>query len=103
MRALPPQLRSPPLHQPRRLGPVVAVSSVPEPSPGRRDSDERAVVGVSYAQTPVGWWQDAKGTMQPPGSFLTPSRRLSPEGDAVGTGGTRSARSRLGRWTSALL
>jgi hypothetical protein len=51
---------------------------------------------VSYAQAPVGWWQDSKGRMQPPGSFLSPSLRIPPE-DPSATG--RSvARSRSRRF-----
>jgi len=37
------------------------------------------VVVVRYRQAPVGWWQDAKGLMQPPGSFLSPSLRVLPD------------------------
>jgi hypothetical protein len=33
-------------------------------------------------QAPVGWWQDAKGRMQPPGSFLAPALRHPSEGRA---------------------
>jgi len=29
-----------------------------------------------YVQKPAGWWQDSKGRMQPPGSFLDPSLRV---------------------------
>jgi hypothetical protein len=32
---------------------------------------------MKYAQEPVGWWQDHKGTMQPPGSYLDPSLRVT--------------------------
>ena len=28
-------------------------------------------------QYPTGWWQDAKGRMQPPGSFLDRSLRIT--------------------------
>ena len=34
---------------------------------------------TKYVQKPAGWWQDAKGRMQPPGSFLDPSLRVPPE------------------------
>jgi hypothetical protein len=37
---------------------------------------------MSYIQVPVGWWQDSKGRMQPPGSFLDPSLRLQSERSA---------------------
>ena len=52
-------------------------------------------------QTPVGWWQDAKGRMQPPGSFLAPSLRVPPEGSSgeVGT----APRSRLNKWILGVL
>jgi len=30
-----------------------------------------------YLQYPTGWWQDRKGRMQPPGSFLDPSLRVT--------------------------
>jgi len=30
-----------------------------------------------YLQYPTGWWQDGKGRMQPPGSFLDPSLRVT--------------------------
>jgi len=32
-----------------------------------------------YVQKPAGWWQDSKGRMQPPGSFLDPSLRVPSE------------------------
>ena len=39
---------------------------------------------MRYIQVPAGWWQDSKGRMQPPGSFLDPALRISsartPEG-----------------------
>jgi hypothetical protein len=38
---------------------------------------------MKYAQEPAGWWQDKKGTMQPPGSYLDPSLRVTPEGAPV--------------------
>ena len=31
------------------------------------------------SMTPTGWWQDSKGQMQPPGSFLDPSLRVKSE------------------------
>src|SRR5208282_1796073 len=34
---------------------------------------------TKYVQKPAGWWQDSKGRMQPPGSFLDPSLRVPPE------------------------
>lgn len=36
------------------------------------------MVAVKYGRAPVGWWQDAAGQAQPPGSFLCPSLRVSP-------------------------
>jgi hypothetical protein len=33
---------------------------------------------TGYVQYPTGWWQDRKGRMQPPGSFLDPSLRVIP-------------------------
>jgi hypothetical protein len=47
---------------------------------------------VSYSQAPVGWWQDSKGRMQPPGSFLSPSLRIPPEDPSAN--GRSVARSR---------
>jgi hypothetical protein len=35
-------------------------------------------------QIPVGWWQDAKGRSQPPGSYLDPSLRVDSNGSPVG-------------------
>lgn len=35
-----------------------------------------------YMQYPTGWWQDRKGRMQPPGSFLDRSLRITPESSA---------------------
>ena len=32
-----------------------------------------------YVQKPAGWWQDSKGRMQPPGSYLDPSLRVPSE------------------------
>jgi hypothetical protein len=60
---------------------------------------------VSYAQAPVGWWQDSKGTMQPPGSFLSPSLRVPSEGPsgADTTAVTSSSRGRFKKWTNARL
>jgi hypothetical protein len=38
---------------------------------------------MKYRQAPSGWWQDAHGTMQPPGSYRTPAlRRTSPAAGA---------------------
>ena len=34
---------------------------------------------TKYVQKPAGWWQDSKGRMQPPGSYLDPSLRVPPE------------------------
>lgn len=31
---------------------------------------------MKYIQVPVGWWQDSKGIMQPPGSYLDVSLRI---------------------------
>jgi hypothetical protein len=31
------------------------------------------------SMTPTGWWQNSKGQMQPPGSFLDPSLRVKSE------------------------
>ena len=61
------------------------------------------MVFVSYSQVPVGWWQDAKGTMQPPGSYLAPSLRIPTNGSAGVESGTMtlSPRSRFKKWTSA--
>jgi hypothetical protein len=52
-------------------------------------------------QTPVGWWQDAKGRMQPPGSFLSPSLRVPPEGSSGAV--VTTPRSRLHKWTLGVL
>jgi hypothetical protein len=56
---------------------------------------------VSYAQSPVGWWQDSKGRMQPPGSYLSPSLRVPPGVDT--SEGTSIPRGRFTKWTAALL
>jgi hypothetical protein len=32
-----------------------------------------------YVQAPVGWWKDAKGQSQPPGSYADPSLRIDAE------------------------
>jgi hypothetical protein len=34
---------------------------------------------TKYVQKPAGWWQDSKGRMQPPGSYLDPSLRVPSE------------------------
>jgi hypothetical protein len=60
------------------------------------------VVFVSYSQVPVGWWQDAKGTMQPPGSFLVPSLRIPSDVSGAGSGPKASSpRSRFKQWKAA--
>jgi hypothetical protein len=100
LRSLSSQLRSTSLHQCGRLTSVVALSPLSEQALGRRDQDELAVVVMSYAQSPVGWWQDAKGKMQPPGSFLSPSLRL-PGGDVGTAEMTPYSRSRFKRWAMA--
>jgi hypothetical protein len=82
------------------------VSAVSESIVGRRDQDELAVVAMTnYAQSPVGWWQDAKGRMQPPGSYLAPARRLPAEGatGAEGATATSAPRGRIRKWTMAVL
>jgi len=53
---------------------------------------------MRYVQDPVGWWQDSKGQMQPPGSFVSTSLRARPE-DLPAS----SLRGRLRRWTTDLL
>ena len=60
---------------------------------------------MNYAQSPVGWWQDAKGQMQPPGSYLAPARRVPAEGATGADGATTASapRSRLRKWTMAML
>ncbi len=101
LRPLSSQLCSTSLHQRRRLTALVALSSVSGQALGRRDPDELAVVVMSYLQPPVGWWQDAKGTMQPPGSFLAPSLRV-PSGNPGNVGTTAvTAPSRFKRWVKA--
>jgi hypothetical protein len=61
------------------------------------------VVVVSYAQAPVGWWQDSKGQMQPPGSFLSPALRVPPEGSAERRMPAPVAPpGRFKKWTSAV-
>lgn len=32
----------------------------------------------AVVQAPVGWWKDAKGVNQPPGSYLDPALRTRP-------------------------
>jgi hypothetical protein len=54
-------------------------------------------------QTPVGWWQDGKGRMQPPGSFLSPSLRVPPENPPGVVGASVSPRGRLKKLTLAVL
>jgi hypothetical protein len=55
-------------------------------------------------QTPVGWWQDAKGRMQPPGSFLAPSLRVPSESPSALAGASLTTpRGRLKKWTRAVL
>jgi hypothetical protein len=38
---------------------------------------------MRYIQVPAGWWQDQKGTMQPPGSFLDPALRIKSKNSTV--------------------
>lgn len=33
-----------------------------------------------YVQAPTGWWTDADGVLQPPGSYLNPELRVSADG-----------------------
>jgi hypothetical protein len=61
------------------------------------------VVVVSYAQAPVGWWQDAKGQMQPPGSFLSPALRVPSGVSAEGGASTPAVPAgRFKKWTSMM-
>lgn len=53
---------------------------------------------MRYVQDPVGWWQDSRGQMQPPGSFVSASLRVLPKDLAAS-----SHRGRLKRWTTGLL
>jgi hypothetical protein len=61
---------------------------------------------MNYAQAPIGWWQDSKGRMQPPGSFMSPSLRV-PAADQAGHDGvsvlTSPTRGRFRRWTATVL
>ena len=52
-----------------------------------------------YVQDPAGWWQDSKGRMQPPGSFLDPSLRVPPCKPSRIAASGRSAR----RWGRQLI
>lgn len=63
------------------------------------------MVVVRYAQAPVGWWQDPKGTMQPPGSFLSPSSRVPLQNLSAVNNGSAShdARGRLKKWVETVL
>lgn len=80
--------------------------AVSESVAGRRIQDELAVVVMRYAPAPIGWWQDSKGRMQPPGSFSSPSLRVPPEDDAATEGvttPTAAARGRFKKRTVSLL
>jgi len=52
---------------------------------------EKLIPSKEPAQVPVGWWQDAKGRSQPPGSYLDPSKRLGPDGKPVGSTNTTAS------------
>jgi hypothetical protein len=52
------------------------------------------MVVVRYSQAPVGWWQDGKGLMQPPGSFLSPSLRVGQDDVAAANGSSAAASQR---------
>jgi len=54
-----------------------------------------------YVQDPTGWWQDAKGRAQPPGSFDDPSLRVTPESSSA-TPDAMAARSWFRRLVGAL-
>lgn len=85
---------------------MVAVPAVPDPVVGRRVKDKLSVVVMRYVSAPIGWWQDSKGRMQPPGSFSSPSLRIPPEDDAGADGApvpTTPAGGRFKKWTVALL
>lgn len=47
---------------------------------------------TKYVQKPAGWWQDSKGRMQPPGSYLDRSLRVPPELTRETAGGLSATR-----------
>ena len=62
------------------------------------------MVVVRYAQAPMGWWQDSKRQMQPPGSFLSPSLRVGTDQPPDGVVPTvASTHGRLKKWTAAIV
>lgn len=56
---------------------------------------------TKYVQKPVGWWQDAKGRAQPPGSFLDASLRITSDSPSESADGQPAA-GRLQRFIEAV-
>jgi hypothetical protein len=48
-----------------------------------------------YVQAPSGWWTDADGVQQPPGSYLNPELRVNADGSPAA--GSQRSRARRGR------
>ena len=46
---------------------------------------------TNYEQEPVGWWQDARGVNQPPGSHRDPSLQVKADGTNAGLSATPPA------------